>query len=498
MTTTKMVKKDKTLAFRVPCVDPKNEGLIKNLGFLLSVICDCLGCDSSLVKLQRDEKLGTEFNLSAKVQGCLQLMQASLTIPQSGGVATEFETGLKASLPEMLAALKVARRNSNLVYKSPKVLKAKITPVSSEMLRKTVNMKFGFDERNSDPFVASLLKEFLNELTKPLVQNLPGVYMHSLKTRNKAQSDQALLHLMGYVPCSPGANKILHTILHKTKEVETKVAPKAAKGTTVIGKGTSVIALKVFALNADKAHPEETDFREFRTGVVCTLPYINPKSTKPIKDQITNQSLEVRELGTLSFWKKNEELAEAVYLAYAIKLAIDKKSKAQPKHFKNAREHLINLSANQVFQDASGTIYQKYSDIPLNIRGWLETTYFHKTKVGEASSVRTEKDDKPEVKKEPLIETSETSVPDVIEKSSPVEEDLTHPVDNGGVSSKSYTFEEERDLYLTTGSWPRVTGYEPDELDITKRLSIAQGVTPFVITKTDISGEISRLMSTRW
>jgi hypothetical protein len=388
---TKLVHHKSTLAFRVPAVDMENKGLTENLGFVLAVINDCLGCDSRSLKIQRDETLGREFTLSTKIQSGLNILLASLSLPNVGGAVTEFATGLKANLPELLAALKVARRNSNLVYKSLKATKAKVAVVSAELLRETINMIFGFKDRGADPFLCGLVKEFLNEMTKPSSNNLPGSYMNQLKARNNAKTDQALLHLMGYTPCSPGGNKVLNTLLHKTKEVTSIKAPKAKKGTTVIGKGVETTELDIYSLNSSK-DSEELTFREFRAGVICTLPYIDPKSEKTIKEQLNNQSLSVKELPTLAFWKKNTELAEAVYTAASILTAATKKTgKAKPIHFQESRDRLINLTANQPFVDAKGTRYPKYSDLPSSTRGWFESTYFHKTKVGSAISVRTEK-----------------------------------------------------------------------------------------------------------
>jgi len=370
-----------TLVCRCPKVPSENEGQTLNLAKVISLAMRMMKIKVGDVKVIYDESLGSSCNLLAKIERSISLMETACSLATSqAGEAIELSTGLRANLPEILASIKVARRNTNLTRKFGKAEK-----VTADTLRKTLNIRFGLEESGSDPWVCSFLKGLFNEVTKPYTSYLPGEFMHSLRVRNQCSSDAAILAKMGYVGLAPATIKVEKVLLSRTESYTEVQAPKAKDPkTTTIGKGTEVVRSRVVPLNEDK-FPEGANFREYRCAVTTVLPMIDPGSNIGPRDQIKGDSLTPRSEYALSFYKKNSELVDAANTAFAIMSSIPNKgSKATPEQFNNARNRYIGLSANIGFFDATGKEYQKYSEIPDHTRKFLEKLFRRKVATVES------------------------------------------------------------------------------------------------------------------
>jgi hypothetical protein len=240
------------------------------------------------------------------------------------------------------------------------------------------------------------------------------------------------------------------SILNKVRKEIVHEAPKPVKGKVNIGKGTDVEKVKVIPLTKE-TFPEGTDFREFRAAIVCSLPFINPDAKDSYKEQLSGQDLILRTQSALTFWKKNVELADSISLAYAVKVALGRNSKATPEHFDNARNKLINNTANVAFTDANGKIYHRYSDLPVNVRQFFESTYQHKTKVDAASSVlHTKEDITPEPKKVKEI-TPEVSFTPEVEIPATSKEEEAEQVSDYDDDADRKEIHERMNLYTSSG-----------------------------------------------
>jgi len=367
---------DGHLAVRMPDVPVADEAQQRNLAKVLGISLRILGIKYSNLRILRDAKLGKSVRIIERLDRSISLLESALALPaDQAGEAYEFECGFKANLPELLAAIKVSRRNSNLVRK---ISQSKAASVTADLLRKTFNMRFGFEESGADVWVVNYLKAIFAEATKPYTQLLPGEWIHSLRVRNNVNTDAGIMTKMGYVGISPAHIKVQQVVLTIKGKKTVHVPARQVKGRTNIGKGTNEEVDCLEAVNV-KNHEEGIPHRDYRAAVVLLLPLISPKVGKPIKEQLSGDSLTPRSLDALEFYKKNAELVDALMRAFNIKVAIDKKSKtARPIHYESARNHLLNVSARAAFMDATGITYQKYTDIPEFIRMYLEKNFYRK------------------------------------------------------------------------------------------------------------------------
>jgi len=310
-------------------------------------------------------------------------MDASLTLPASqAGEGYEFEQGLKANLPEILASIRVLRRNTNLITSQ----KGKAGVTSPELLRKTFNMKFGLEESGSDPWVSSILKACFSEVTKPTAERFPGEWMHSLRIRNNTKSDIGIIAKMGYKPVQVAPIKVQKVLMSKRTLVRETQLPTGKKGNVIIGQG-SIIEKEVIKPLTFENFPEGTNFREFRAAVTMLLPYIDPNSPKGLKDQLISDPLHPVSEFSLKFWKEHGDVADAFNTAFAILAACsDKKSKTTPTHQEMSRNYAISKTANVGFYDKFGRRYPTYLSIPEHIRSGFEKSFCRKISDAEEVS----------------------------------------------------------------------------------------------------------------
>jgi hypothetical protein len=112
---------------------------------------------------------------------------------------------------------------------------------------------------------------------------------------------------------------------------------------------------------------------------VLSLAKYDPKADKGPKEQIEVESLASISKSTRSYYKEHAETVDALNYAYAVKVSLkDKKSKSKPSHFQEARNRLINSTANKPFVDALGNKYPRFQDTPDQIRSYLEKKFHSK------------------------------------------------------------------------------------------------------------------------
>jgi hypothetical protein len=358
------------IVVRIPDYPSENTGMTDNLGKMLRWATTVLGIRNPEIKTLRDPQLGNAITLQARLERGMDNMVAALTLPPSeSGDRASFKTGLKANLVELLATIRLMRRYTGSLQKAAVPKGQKLSPVSLEDLRKSVNGRVGLLEHGILPFNVIFVKAVLNELTKPNFANFPGKWIHSLKETNNVKNNVGVIYKLGYELKVANSQKVFAVVMNSVRQ-KTVEQTKSSKKNKAQEEEPRIID-EVYFMN-DKEAPDGITHREFRLGVMMLLPLIDPRAQKSPKDQLSQDPLSVKDKNITTFYSKHRKIVDAVNLAYATKQAIGKKdSKANPRNYKSARGHAIRLSAKCMFMDASGVEYQKFGDIPENTRGYL-------------------------------------------------------------------------------------------------------------------------------
>jgi hypothetical protein len=372
-----------TLAVRIPAYDTENTGQTDALGKYLRWACALLGLKDPKVKLLPDSTLGNSIQLQARTERMIDNTTAALSLPPSeSGDRAEFKTGFKANLVELLATIKLMRKYSGSVQKGIAPKGKMITPITLDDLRKSVNGRAGLNEHGITPFTAIFVKSVFNELTKPQNDKFPGLWIHSLKASNGVKSNLGVVYKLGYECKVASTQKVISVIqgqVREKKPSDPKAAKKASESTKDSDKKFEVITAN------SKTVPNGISHREFRLGAFLLLPLIDPKDKRSPKDQLSVDILTLKEKSILNFYSKNRDVVDATNLAYATKSALGHKgTKASTLGYRSARGHAIALTANRVWQDATGKEYQKLMDVPEHIRNFLLHLLNRKLVEGEA------------------------------------------------------------------------------------------------------------------
>jgi hypothetical protein len=377
---------DGKLALRVPDIPRESTGSRDNLVKTVSFILEALHLDKNLVRIVRDPTLGTGFPLPARIERNVDILRHAIRAGAlNAGEVITFESGLKGTLPELLACLKAARRNSGLVRKAPAPRRGEIRYTSVELLRKTFNTRFGLDEPGLAPYMVELWKAIFNEVTSPLNSFFPSEWMHSARRRNNVSTDAGIIAKMGYVPTVANPAKVSQSLLCRIEEKTSTVAPAQRRGQVVIGQGTQVTKEVVVDLNQQNA-PQGLDYREFRTAVVLTLPSLTSDVRQSNARRARLDPLKVESHRTVEYFKrtKSRKLVDACNLAFAIRSALSANAqKATVAQFRQARNTMLALSANMPFMDSEGVEYARYRDIPESMRKVIESLYPHTMREGD-------------------------------------------------------------------------------------------------------------------
>jgi len=358
------------LAIRIPDYDTTNLGQVDNLGKYLRWITTILGMKNPEVKVLPDPNLGKTIQLTSRVERMMDNTIASLTLPPSeSGDRVEFKTGFKANLVEMIAAVNLLRRYGGSIQKGSAPQGQKSNQVTLDDLRSSINTRSGMQEQGVIPFTQILVKNVFNELTKPNGKSMPGKWIHSLKQTNNVKSNTAVLYKLGYESKVPAANKVI-AVVRTAVSYKPSYMEECKKKKVRPNKRTN--ENQGLIVQDDKNTPDGITHQEFRLGAFLLLPLIDPKSAKSPKDQISTDSVSVRDKRILGFYSRNRDVVDKLNLAYATYAAVGKKkSKATVLGYESVRGDAIHTTANRVWMDASGKEYEKLMDVPEQTRNFL-------------------------------------------------------------------------------------------------------------------------------
>jgi hypothetical protein len=363
------------VTIRIPDFDYGNVGQADNLIHMFKFIGLMLKVDPSQIKVVKDESLGRDFTLPTAINSLTTNMMASVESASGDypGAAFVFKGGFKANLVEILAAIRLLRRQGSRLKRRPRLRLrdgkfAESIVVNQDILKTTFNEKAGLKAAVASSYTGLLVRAVLAELTKVTNSDFPGRWVSTLKDTNDVTTNSGVLAKLGYVPIVADVHKLINVL-------NTKVIRTLDKTTVT----NSVMAAYDFSKG------EEYSYQEFRTAVCVSLPFIAPASQIEMQKQII-EPMKVDDINILRSFQRDSEIVDAINLAYAIKQAVLSKSNktATVTHFYNAREHLLGLTANRSFYDNSGNSYQKYKDIPAHVRGFFEKQYHKKDSVAAA------------------------------------------------------------------------------------------------------------------
>jgi hypothetical protein len=280
------------------------------------------------------------------------------------GAIVDFHSGFKGNLIDAVGAIRLLKQFSETVR--PGKPKGQVTTL--QILMEFVNNGIGLKDPSTSAWASMFAKSVLNESTKVSSVGFPSSFIHSVKAHNKASSNEGVLYSLGYVPKGISVTKLREVLLTPTREEEKK--------------GKKELSF----VSINEKSERKTDFREYRAAVCGSLPYI-PLPSAETKKEMTVAPMAVKSRKSLLFWQEHKEIVDACNLAYATLKASSKKgSKATPANYTVARNKLINLTANVPFQTAAGQRFDRYTEIPQNLREFLEKYYHRKITGGKRSS----------------------------------------------------------------------------------------------------------------
>jgi hypothetical protein len=345
------------LTVRIPDVPQDKEGDLQNVGHLLNFAMSLLALKSDQLQIVRDKELGVACPLPAQQQRLLDHIKVSAEDPSGEylGQVFEFKSGFKANLVEIQAALRILNSKSEMVRVRPsRKGEAPISATTREELKAKYNLQAGLNV-SSQAFGLRFIKNVLAVLVRPSNKQFPSGWISAAKKRNEVKAAEGLLHCLGYT------YKVCPDI---------KVESVLKTDTTTDPKGV------------EKLHPKGENFKfgyaEFRTAVALTLPKITPNSDLAYDKQVKQDVLGIKSVQTLKAFTspKRANLVDATNMAFAIyQSCSNPKSKAKAEHFKNARNHVLNASNLVDLVDATGTSYNKFSDIPEKVQKYLAKRY---------------------------------------------------------------------------------------------------------------------------
>jgi hypothetical protein len=376
------------LTVQVPLIPEDNQGQLDNLGHFLKFATRILGINADRVKLAPNANLGNSCLLPAFLANVMTSLIGAFdhSLGLFAGEEYSFPSGFKGNLAEILGAIRILRLNQDVVRKRPQPTgknSPRVHTTSLGDLQDLFNEKFGLKRSDLQPWAVSFLKAILSESTKSNQSFFPGGIIHAARVRNTVRTSDGILAKLGYVPVVPQDQKLREVLLTRIIEKEEKAKEGSSskpQTSSNPSKGKEEETNRYLALVSDSEWKEQgCSFTELRTAVVLSLAKYNPKVDKSPKEQIEVESLASITKSTRSYYKEHAEVVDALNYAYAVKVSLkDKRSKSKPSHFLEARNRLINATANKPFVDALGIRYSRFQDTPDQIRGYLEKKYHSK------------------------------------------------------------------------------------------------------------------------
>jgi hypothetical protein len=358
------IKGVRILTVRIPVfIDgPTKDGFENNLAAILTWTARVLGLQRDQVRLVPDQTLGDRCGLPAPISSLMEAMKLSLESRDArfAGNVFNFASGFKGNLLHILSAMFALRKYEDLITRPVKILASdKITkPVTISDLMDTFNSETGL-KKSSDAYSATLFKSTLSLLTRASNENFPGNWMYSAKELNKVKSNEGLINSLGWDLCVPSwfkEKKVLFTDCFKSTDNKCIIRPVD-----------------------EKNYPSGFGWKEFRTGVLLSLPLYDSLSTKGIEDQLRGSDLAPRRPEVLRFLKRNHRLVALMNKSFAALTALSmKNTKTDPRFYEALRNKLLAETANIPFTDARGNQYVSARNLPKNYLEWAQKFFRYK------------------------------------------------------------------------------------------------------------------------
>jgi hypothetical protein len=348
------------LVVRVPSYNNDDDNQKEIISKYLVWAMSMLSQTSDQVRILKDKSMGDSVYLSKKIEDAMDKTIASVHLEGSSLEKYTWNTGLKADIPETIAALKMLRENSLKVTR----LSSKVKPLTANMLRENLNIRFGLNEPKVPAWTQRFVKAIINEMTKPLSPFMPGRFTANVKATNKKSSKMGILALMGYSAKALPYTKTLFLLKDRfTSEIVTQ-----APGKGKVGSGKEVPRLVMKPYN-EKTFPLGRNFREARLAIVMAMPYVDPTSPNKVKDQVSIDPMSMHAHHAMRYFSKNRKLTDAINLAYATKASLTHKgSKATLKGLNNLLARCMKISSHVPITDASGNTYPNVKAVPEPVR----------------------------------------------------------------------------------------------------------------------------------
>jgi hypothetical protein len=250
-----------------------------------------LGKDNLLIVPDKERGEG-KLALSKTLLNFLNSMTSSATVPLGyyAGEDIKFPTGYVGNLPCILASMRLLNSKRDYLRKRTR-LPSGVSPVAFYNLQEMFNSVSGLKSEEQKGWPLEVTKAALNSCIAMNNTGFPGGWTYQNRSKNSVKSDMALVQLLGWIPKAPSKEKLLEVIFNTVDE-------DAAVGED--GK-RRVTKRSIVNISKDK---RPMSLPEFRTGVSLLLPYVNPLSDKPVKEQIHVDTLSIKSRQSLDSYMK--------------------------------------------------------------------------------------------------------------------------------------------------------------------------------------------------
>jgi len=209
------------LTVHAPKIDVTDKGKVANLALLIRFAQSMLGVSTSQTRIYYDESLGADVAIPANVQHVVESISLAAASPTGTWVGDIYshESGFKANLPELLAALKMLSKYVRNVRRKTDTKKQKYVVCTLQYLRTQFNGRSGISSLK-ESYLLHFMKETLTHATRITNDRFPNVFISSLKQRNQVTTVEGLLSVMGYTPKAVNYHKLMTVLYHSTTVTE--------------------------------------------------------------------------------------------------------------------------------------------------------------------------------------------------------------------------------------------------------------------------------------
>jgi len=346
-----------TLVVRVPGFDISDETTAKSVALLLNLAMAVHGIQDKHLEIvidhdiAKNEKLALSKTISNLVNGLISSSQ----LPKGfyAGEDIKFSSGYVCTLPGLLSSMRLLNWKKEYLRRK-KRLPEGASPVTYHDLLESFNVHSGLKSEEQKGWPVDFIKAILNSCIKHSNTGFPSGWIYQNRVKNRASSDFAVLHALGWVEKVASKSKLLEVLFTTVDEDDT------------VGEDGKRRVVKRTVVNISK-DKRQMSLPEFRTGVSMLLPRIDCSSDLTVKEQIKEDPLSITKVSTLTF-SMEPSMVEAVDIlndAHLFRVSIkNPKSKTQPVHYQAKRQQLLSKSAHLKLTDASGTEFKSIFDIP--------------------------------------------------------------------------------------------------------------------------------------